>query len=341
MQDIAERRKTEAPDIVIGQAALWIGMGDGLSWPWLDVAIRIGDGWEKALDVNGPLLQRPDVLAFVPALRAFVARERSEVRLASLGGSMRLSLSRSETGWLRGEAKLDRGALSQTIGFPLREELLAPALAGAEAVAARLASEDRGWRPDPARLAAGEAPRPPRDSGIAREEDPLRAPFEPWDAGLGAGEDVAFTYTHDGYGWYSVQVRLGERSGEFGGGYLTDPMGDLLRAGLALLADAWQAELTCNAEPGLTRVRFERVTLGGDVLPDGRPLARHGCRISICDVRSSGEEQPPEFDALCRSPRAVAEAVYAMALAHFADDAGPWSAPMAALEAALAAVPDE
>ena len=124
-----------------------------------------------------------------------------------------------------------------------------------------------------------------------------------------------------------------------GGSYLTDPMGDLLRAGLALLADAWRAEFTCNSEPVLTRVQFEQVTLGGDVDPAGRPRARRGCRIWFHDIYPNGDEHAPEFDALCRSPRAVAEAIYAMALPHFADGAGPWTAAMAALEAALAAVP--
>jgi hypothetical protein len=235
---------------------------------------------------------------------------------------------------------LQRGAITQTVAFPLREEALPIALAGAEAAVERLAKEDWGWVPAPERARLS-PPFEPRDNGIAEPGDPPSRPFESWDAGLGSGEDVAFDYTYDGYGWYAVEVRVGDVVGGFGGGYLTDPMGDLLRVALALIADAGRAELTCNAEPALTRVEFERVTLGHDVTPAGRPLPREGCRIVIRDVDGSGRAGEVEFEALGRSPRAVAEAIYRMALSNFADGAGPWSAPMAALEAALGAVPRE
>jgi hypothetical protein len=67
---------------------------------------------------------------------------------------------------------------------------------------------------------------------------------------------------------------------------------------------------------------------------------RYGCIIRIRQIDdSSGEPLEPEFEALIRSPRAVAEAIYRMALTHFRHGAGPWSDAMAALEGALATVP--
>jgi hypothetical protein len=331
-----ERRQSDEPDIVLGHLSLWVGTGEGFSWPWLDLAVRIGEGWEKVVDVHGPLVQRPDLLAFLPALREFVEGRQADLLLASTGGPMRIILHRSEFGSISGELWLRRSATTQTILFPLWEEALPVALKGAEATAERLADVNLGWRPGPP-AGLGD-PLLPRDSGIVEPGDPPSQP-QPWDAELGTGEDVAFEYTHDGYGWYAVEVRVGQSVGGFGGSYLTDSMGDLLRAGLALLARAPRVELSCNAEPGLTRVEFERVALGADLSQSGRLHYREGCRILIRELGQSGSEQPPEFDALCRSPRAVADAIYRMALPHFAAGAGPWSDAMAALEGALARVP--
>lgn len=150
-------------------------------------------------------------------------------------------------------------------------------------------------------------------------------------------------YVIDGYGWYGVEIWVGEHRGGFGGSYLTDSMGDLLRAALLLLAKADRAELTCNAEPGITRVEFVREQVRFDVDESGMPKCNvYGCRIRIREIDyQNGEEQEPEFDARARSPRAVVEAIYGMALAHFRDGAGPWSDPLAALEGALATVPRE
>ena len=335
----AERRREQDPDILIGPLAMWVGTGEGQSWPWIDVAVRIGEGWERVVDLHGPMLQRPDLLALAPAIREFAERKRDDVALASIGGSMRLLLRRSEYGSLRAEASFDRGRISQTAAFALWDGALWRAVEGAERMAKRLEESQWGWRPSGE---PGSDSRLPRESGVdedAKEDD--RPPAGPWDSGLGPGEDVEFDFEFDGYGWYGIAVRTGTAEGGFGGGYLTDPMGDLLRAGLALLAGAPRAELTCNAEPVLTRVEFERVLLA---LEDPAPRdsrARYGCRIRIREVdEAGGEPKGPDFDALCRSPRAVAEALYRMALPHFRHGAGPWSDAMAALEAALAAVPD-
>jgi hypothetical protein len=334
-----ERRVGQDPDILIGPLAMWVGTGEGQSWPWIDVAVRIGDGWEKVADLHGPMLQRPDLVALAPAIRDFAERRRDDVTLGSIGGSMRLLLRRSEYGSLSGEAWFNRGRVSQTAAFTLWEEALLPAAEGAERTAQRLKEAQWGWTPssDP----GGSDARLPRDSGIEEGESEDRPPIGPWESELGSGEDVEFEYVVDGYGWYSISVRTATKAGGFGGGYLTDPMGDMLRAGLALLAGASRAELTCDAEPALTRVEFERVLLSHDDGAPGRPLVRYGCTIRIREVDDyrGGGAQEPEFEALARSPRGVAEAIYLMALAHFRDGAGPWSDAMAALEAALAAVP--
>ena len=333
-----ERRQGGAPDISMGPLELWIGTGEGQSWPWIDVAVRIGTGWEKVVDLHGPMLQRPDLLALAPAMRDFVEGRRNDLLLASLGGSMRLVLRRSEYGSLHAEAWFNRGRIDQTVSFGLWDEAIATSLPQVEETVQRLKEAQWGWKPS---ADWGRPPDPllPRDTQLPEEAEEHRPPLGAWDAGLGTGADVAFEYLIDGYGWYSIDVRVGERTSGFGGGYLTDPMGDLLRAALALLAGAQRTELTCNAEPGITRVEFERLLLGVSDCGGGtRP--RYGCKLTIRPIdHFTGEAQDPEFEALCRSPRAVAEAIYRMALPHFTDGAGPWSDPMAALEGALAAVP--
>jgi len=330
-----ERRRALDADIKLGQLELWVGVGRNLSWPWIDVAVRVGKGWGTPfVDFNGPMVKRPDFVAFVPALRDFAEGKRDDALLASLGGSMRITLRRSEPGWLYGEAWFQHGPNSQTVSFSLWEGALAAAAKGAEAALERVKSaRELGWLPEPDRLNLFPCVTDPSEPEVPRR-------FDAWSSGL-SGEDVQLEYVIDGYGWYGIDVWVGERRSEFGGGYLTDPMGDLLRAALLLLAGAHRAELTCNAEPGLTRVEFVRELVRFDVDEAGMPERRvYGCRILVRDIDDrTGEKQEPQFDALARSPRAVAEAIYRMALAHFRDGAGPWSEPMSALEGALATVP--
>ena len=335
MDQAIERRLTLDADIELGQLELWVGVGRNLSWPWIDVAVRIGKGWGTPfLDINGPMVKRPDFVAFVPALRDFAEGNRDDALLASLGGSMRITLRRSESGSLYGEAWFQHGPNSQTVTFSLWNDVLAAATEGAVAALERVKSaRELGWLPEPDRLSLF-----PSITDRAEPEPPK--PFDAWRSGR-CGEDVRLDYVVDGYGWYGVDLWVGERRGEFGGSYLTDAMGDLLRTALLLLAGADRAELMCNAEPGLTRVEFERERVRFDVDESGMPERLvYGCRIRIREIDyQTGEEREPEFDALVRSPRAVAEAIYLMALAHFKDGAGPWSTPMAALEGALATVP--
>lgn len=329
------RRQQLDADIKLGWLELWVGVGRNQSWPWLDVAVRIGKGWGVFVDHYGPLIKRPDFIAFVPALRDFVEGRQDEVSLRSLGGSMWITLRCDAQGWLRGEAGFTHGVNGQTARFAVWEESLREALPAAEAVVSRItAGAGWGWvprlgRPDLAPRAALLDPPEPTSS------------FEGWDRGWGDGEDVAFEYEVDGYGWYGGTIIVGDRRGDFGGGYLTDSKGDLLRAALMLLAGQKRVDVTCHAEPTLTRIEFETIILRTEEGPEpGVPGATQtGCLIRIREIDETGDGDVPEFEAIARSTRAVAEAIYAMALELFRDGAGPWSDAMAALEGALASVP--
>lgn len=334
MDQALERRKSQDADIVLGALELWIGIGRNQSWPWLDVAVRIGKGWGAFLDLNGPMVQRPGFVAFVAALRDFVEGRRNDAILASIGGSMRIFLRRSEHGSLHGEAWFNHGTSSQTVHFGVWQASLIDALEPAEAALERvLAAPHLGWVP------YGDAlDYLPHASEI--EPLPEARPFDDWESETVPDGEVRFDYLIDGYGWYGVTVFVGDRRGEFGGGYLTDPMGDLLRAALMLLADAPRASLECNSEPGMTQVEFVPECLRLRVDDQGLPIEREeGVRIRILSTNPPNGELELEFEALAPSRRAVAEAIYAMALAHFKGGAGPWSAPFAALEGALKSVP--
>ncbi|RYY23835.1 MAG: hypothetical protein EOP62_18855 [Sphingomonadales bacterium] len=329
------RRRAGDADIKIGYLELWIGIGLNQSWPWLDVAVRIGKGWGAFVDHHAPLVQRPDFIAWVPKLRAFVEGQADEVTLRSLGGSMGVTLRRGPHG-LTGEAAFQHGPNSQMVKFQVWEDSLRAAVPQAEAVLARVeAGRNLGWRPKP-----GKSALMARASGIEPDAPPSQ--FEAWDSGLGTGGDVKLEYEVDGYGWYGVGVNVGDRSGEFGGGYLTDIMGDLLRAATALVGGARSAKVVSLSEPGQSRIEFERQVLRTVEGPEpGVPGdAVTGCMVRIFESDdTSGANAELVFEAVARSPRAVAEAIYRMAHPHFEHGAGPWSDAMAALEGALASVP--
>jgi hypothetical protein len=335
MNGAFDRRQAQDADIVLGQLELWIGVGANVSWPWLDVAVRIGKGWGTFLDLHGPMVQRGDFAAFVPALRDFAEGRRDDALLASLGGSMRVTLRRSEHGSLHGEAWFSHGPNSQTVSFSLWDGSLRTAVPQAEAALERVKRDQASaWMPAPDLIQ-----RLPRATGLEPPQGPTR--FEAWESGLTPARELRFDYTVDGYGWFSLDVRADDQRGEAGGGYLTDAMGDMLRAALAMLAGARSARVTFNAEPGLQRLELEVVALSMDVTDAGMP-ARHrrGCWIRLRDIdHNTGADGEVEFEALAGSPRAVAEAIYDMGARHFADGAGPWTAPMAALQGALATVP--
>lgn len=335
IESAVARRQSLPPDLKIGWLSLWFGQSARRTW--LDMAVRAGEGWDMVADVHGPLVQRKDLAPFVGEMRRFAAEEVDEARLASSGGALRIMLKRSH-GWTRAEVGLNRGHLSQTISFNLWQQSLDEAVPAAEATLARLEQANRGWRP---KWLFGK----PDAAGPARAIESDEAPdmpertVEAWESGIRTG-DVSFRYMVDGFGWYAVDVRIGDACGEFGGGYLTDAMGDMLRSALTILAGGRRAEFVCHAEPGLTRVTFERVLLNVESGPMETAVRNEGCRVEIREIdHHSGEEEPAQFDACCHSPMALAEAVYTMACAHFADGTQPTSpAALAALEGALIAV---
>ena len=341
-----ERRRRLKPDITFGRLALWVGNSRGRTW--LDIALRVGDEYETLAENQGPLLQRRDLKAFPEILAEFENQEDGEVQLTSDGAGLAIALKRyahSEANYCI--VQLRRGDLNQRISFAVTRSHLTTALADLRAVIERIEREDAPrWRPTPQQIDMSGEEDPatawdgPAAPPLVKPPSPPLPPAEPWDAGLGEGEMVAFDYVVDGVGWFAVTVRAGPTKGGFGGSsWITDAMGDLLRAGLALLAGAARAEVICDAEPFITRVEFERVLLKQETGRDGRLREIHGCWIRIREIDHQTEEPgPAEFEALCRSPRQVAEALYRMALPHFADHARSDYLTMAALEGALQGV---
>lgn len=332
------RRRRLGADIKLGSLELWVGVGRNQSWPWLDIAARVGKGWGVFVDHHAPMIKRPDFAAFLPHLRDFAEGRADEVTMQSTGGSMRLTLRRDEPGWLRGEAHFTHGPNSQTVRFSLWDDSVREAVPAFEAAVARIeAAWTPRWTPK-----LGKFDMTPRAALLEKELAPSQ--FKAWESGLGNGADVRFDYEIDGYGWYNGTITVGEERGYFGGGYLTDAKGDLIRAALLLLTGKQSAEVMCHAEPGLTRIEFQTVTLRMAEGPEpGVPGAvQEGCWIRIREIDyQTGEEKAPEFEALARSVRAVVEAIYQMGVRVFEDDGGPWSDAMAALEGALASVPRE
>lgn len=330
-----ERRTMLPPDIKLGWLSLWIG--ESANRTWLDVAAEVRESSVDIIAMHGPLVQRRDFLAFLDALEIFAAGAADEAMLWSEGGSLRLHLARPEAGWMRMSVWLRWGRVEHSIVFRLWEEALEVAVTGAAQARERLARSNRGWRPRLPVALTGDRPGPPEPIRVAAQAPDNR--FADWDSGIQTG-DVSFRYAVEGFGWYGVDVRIGELRGEFGGGYLTDAMGDMLRGALAMLAGAQRFEFTCNAEPGLTRVAFERVQLR--VVGGTRASTRaiHGCRVLVQEIdHFNGTDGEVEFDAVCHSPRALAEAIYRMAAEHFVDGTRPTNpAALAALEGALVAV---
>ncbi len=68
----------------------------------------------------------------------------------------------------------------------------------------------------------------------------------------------SFSYQLGTAGWSTAAVSDGERTVALTASYLSDALGDLTRAVIALLRGAEQATLTWHEEPGVTAWRFER-----------------------------------------------------------------------------------
>ncbi len=85
----------------------------------------------------------------------------------------------------------------------------------------------------------------------------------------------SFSYQLGTAGWSTASVSDGERTVALTASYLSDALGDLTRAVIALLQGAEQATLTWDEEPGVAEWRFERQ--GDDV----------DVRITLFDNRTS------------------------------------------------------
>lgn len=335
IETATERRDALPPDIKLGWLSLWIGASGRATW--LDIAAEVRESSIDILVFKGPLIQQADLKPFVLALEGFAAGSTDEAVLASLGGSLRITLSRSKSGWMRLHAWLIWGRVEHNFTFGLWQEALDQAVSGARMTLARIEAARRGCRPRFLELFVRSGPGAPQPVSVTLPETSDR--IEDWDSGITTG-DIAFRYEIDGFGWYGVEVRVGDEVGEFGGGYLTDALGDMLRGALAMLAGAPSFTFMCHAEPGLTRVTFERVQTRG--IGGTRMTARtlYGCRVLVQEINHlNGSDGTVEFDAVCHSPRALAEAIYRMAAPHFATGTHPTNpAALAALEGALVAV---
>jgi TonB family protein len=415
----AELSRTAPPDIFLGRLSLWVAGvagGDG----WLDVAVWVGDEYHDIARLSGMLIQKKDLDAFEPALRALAGAEKGEVMLRSEGGSLSVRVTRYSRDFGNYvEVGLVRSIFHQKISFSIAASSYAGALVGLRAVRTRideeLASRRRPVpRLDPAPAWAWPARQqggafhpsdyPPdalqRDErGVAEIEYVVSEEGEPVDIRLvgpsgsdlldaatmalvaerfrydpaadAAGTPVVqaqrrkvawlhlrdgpvvldaaeaeFRYIVDGVGWFSVDIQIGALNGGFGGSsWMTSPVEDLLRAGVALAGGVPYAEIMFNAEPFLSRVEFEVETLNSSVpARNNQWTATNGCWIRTRDIdEHTLEPKELTFEALCYSPLAVAEAIYRMALPLFEEndrhDHPAFAALAAAIEAARGGAP--
>jgi TonB family protein len=412
----SELSRTAPPDILLGRLHLWIAGPEG--WEgWLDVAVRVGDAYDTIADTSGLMIQKKDLIAFEPALRAVAEAGEGEALLRSDGGSLTVRVKRySRDFGNHVEVGLRRSIYDQKIGFAIAPTGYAGALVGLRAVLTRLEEELRSRqtpvppldpRPDwvwPARQVGGAfAPEdyPPEalerdemgvvevDYRVSREGEPRdirlvgpsgsealdsatlaiiaeRFRYEPavdaqgdpveqrlrrkvawlwrWESpAVFDAAEVDFRYVVDGVGWFEVDALVGTLREGFGGSsWMTDGMGDLLRAGTALAGGVPYVEILFNAEPSVSRLEFEVEVLNSSVpARNNQWAATSGCWLRLREIdHQTGELKDLEFEALCFSPLAVAEAIYRMALPLFEQndrgDLPVFAALVAAIEAARA-----
>lgn len=326
------------PDLVLGALSLWIEGPQG-SAGWLDTVVYVGDHFETLMHTRGPLLQKSALAAFAEDLRELAAKEAGEVFLPSDGGSLGLRLTRYEgvMGGAYCEVAYRFYSADLRLSVRCQRTELGPAADGLQIALDRLARRRAAqWLPallggPPqvrerlARLVGpiGSKPAPDRPT----RPPPAPAPEPP------QGPAPEFEFTFESHGWHGLTVRLGDQLGEMGGSDIGDGLDELLRAALQLAAGAPHAEVLFNAEPGLTRLRFEAL-YGYAGHPPHRP-----CRIRMTDESGfSASAEGVEFEAVCGSTLYVAHALYRMALPHFTDNDRADRLTFAALEGALAGI---
>ena len=134
--------------------------------------------------------------------------------------------------------------------------------------------------------------------------------------------DIHFEYDSEGSGWYCIYITLGDRRHEVGGSsYSSDALGNLLRAGMMMIAGAPSTDVWIHQEPSVERIRFEREILNHEeVLGGSEP--DYGCRVYVHEIdQFTMREKAEIFVGLVPSQRAVAEAIHAMAVPHFTNNA--------------------
>jgi TonB family protein len=412
----AELSRTAPPDILLGRLHLWIAGPQG--WEgWLDVAVRVGDAHDTIADTSGLMIQKKDLIAFEPALRAVAEAAEGEALLRSDGGSLTVRVKRySRDFGNHVEVGLRRSIYDQKISFAIAPTGYAGALVGLRAVLTRLEEELQSRQTPvprldpapawawPARQRGGgfgvadypaEALEPgvmgvvevdywvslegvPRDIRLVvpsgsealdsatlaiiadrfRYEPAVGAQGAPvaqrqrrkvawlrrWDAPvvLDAAE-VTFHPVVGGVGWFGVDALVGTMRDGFGGSsWMTEVMGDLLRAGTALAGGVPKVEILFNSEPFVSRLEFEVEVLNSSVpARNNRWTATSGCWLRLWEIdHQTGVQKDLEFEALCFSPLAVAEAIYRMALPLFEQndrgDVPVFAALVSAIEAARA-----
>ena len=326
------------PDLVLGALSLWIEGPQG-SGGWLDTVVYVGDHFETLMHTRGPLIQKAALTTFAAALRDLAGTESGEVVLPSDGGSLGLRLTRYDgaMGGTYCEVAYRFYSADLRLSVRCQRAQLGPAAEGLQAALDRLARlRAMQWRPallggPPkvrerlARLVGPIGRKPAPD--VPSRPPPPPAPEPP------QGPIPEFEFTVESHGWHSLSVRVGDQFAEMGGSFIGDGLDHLLRAALQLAAGAPQAEILFNAEPGLTRLRFEALYEYAGSPPD------LPCRIRMIDESGlSSHEGGVELDALCPSGLAVAHAVYRMALPHFTDNDRADRLTFAALEGALAGI---
>jgi TonB family protein len=130
--------RTSPPDIRLGRLSLWIAGPKGHDG-WLDVAVLVGDDYDTIARTSGMMLQKKDLAAFEPALRAVADADTGEALLWSDGGSLTIRVKR----WGREhgnyvEVGLRRSIYDQKISFGFAVADYAGALVGLRAVLTRL-----------------------------------------------------------------------------------------------------------------------------------------------------------------------------------------------------------
>lgn len=324
------------PDVVLGTLSLWIEGAQGPNG-WLDVVVYVGDHFQTLMHTRGPLIRKPDLIAFGSALAELVDHEEAEACLPAIDFSLGLHIKRRRPpGGSFCTISLRSCAGDQMISIHCDPARFGAAAEGVQTALDRLAG-DRGRAWTPAILSGPAEARErltrlvgPVGSNPAPDQ-PTR-PVPPPRPPIATGPDPEFEFSVHGLGWHGLVVRVGDAMFEAGGSDVGDGLDSLIRAGLMLASGAHRAEVVFNGEPTLTRIEFESAYRAGDA-PPFRP-----CVFRVHEQNHDTAPATIEFEAVCDSALGVAQALYRMALPHFLENDRADRHAFAALEGALLAI---